>query len=761
MLRDNLFGLELDPRCVQIATFARGLQAWKAGGGWRELPVPNIACSGIPVKAPVEEWTALAGGDLQTEVTLGRLHALFANADTLGSLIDPVRATEQAGLESVDWHTIAPLVQKALTVDAGAREDPGAAVFGEAAAGIARAAEYLSGVYTLVVTNPPFLGRNRQDSHLSAYLAANYPAESIDLAFSMYRRWEDEIRAESGVRAFVLPHTWLFLGATRKFREYVLTSSRVGLLARLGAGAFSGISGEIVQVTCHVAGLASPLSMRQLDASVSSGPLAKALTLGESRLETSRQLDHLSSPDARITLSGPSNSPLLSQYAQSYAGIQTGDGPRFLRSHWEVPLPRSGWQLIQGSTTDTQLIHGGRDHIILWQDGDGDLHRFVREKLGGSTGAWIRGTELRGRRGICVNVVGLRSSLFEGNLYDCNVATIVVADARHLLAVWTYVSSEEYFEAVNSIDAKPIKTNRTLVKVPFDLDHWSRVAADRYPAGLPEPSSYHPTQWLFKGDPVGSTQPLQVAVARLLGFRWPDQLSDVLDELADPDGVVCLPAVGGEPPASERLLQLLARAYGEDWSPTVLGDLLSNVGAKPSAAGLAAWLRSGFFKDHCKLFSNRPFIWQIWDGTADGFSVLVNYHRLERRLLERLTYDYLGSWWIGRARDEVANEVPGAEKRLAAAQQLKATLQLILEGESPYDIYIRWKTLAQQPHGWEPDLDDGVRLNIRPFIAAGILRANPNINWNKDRGKDPDGSERFNDLHYTLAQKRGARGPRP
>ncbi len=202
-------------------------------------------------------------------------------------------------------------------------------------------------------------------------------------------------------------------------------------------------------------------------------------------------------------------------------------------------------------------------------------------------------------------------------------------------------------------------------------------------------------------------------------------------------------------------------AYGEDWSPTVLGDLLSNVGAKPSAAGLAAWLRSGFFKDHCKLFSNRPFIWQIWDGTADGFSVLVNYHRLERRLLERLTYDYLGSWWIGRARDEVANEVPGAEKRLAAAQQLKTTLQLILEGESPYDIYIRWKTLAQQPHGWEPDLDDGVRLNIRPFIAAGILRANPNINWNKDRGKDPDGSERFNDLHYTLAQKRGARGPRP
>ena len=51
VLRDNLFGLELDPRCVQIAMFAVALQAWKSGRGWRPLPVPNIACSGIPVRA--------------------------------------------------------------------------------------------------------------------------------------------------------------------------------------------------------------------------------------------------------------------------------------------------------------------------------------------------------------------------------------------------------------------------------------------------------------------------------------------------------------------------------------------------------------------------------------------------------------------------------------------------------------------------------------------------------------------------------------
>ena len=65
--------------------------------------------------------------------------------------------------------------------------------------------------------------------------------------------------------------------------------------------------------------------------------------------------------------------------------------------------------------------------------------------------------------------------------------------------------------------------------------------------------------------------------------------------------------------------------------------------------------------------------------------------------------------------------------------------------------------LEELPIGWEPDLNDGIRLNIRPFVTAGVLRKNPKINWNKDRGKDPDGSERLNDRPYTRAEKEAAR----
>ncbi len=97
-------------------------------------------------------------------------------------------------------------------------------------------------------------------------------------------------------------------------------------------------------------------------------------------------------------------------------------------------------------------------------------------------------------------------------------------------------------------------------------------------------------------------------------------------------------------------------------------------------------------------------------------------------------------------------------ERLAAARALQQKLELILEGEPPYDIYVRWKSLADQPIGWQPDLNDGVRLNVRPFVEAGVLRSKFNVKWDKDRGKNPDGSGRLNDLHFVNAQKLAARG---
>jgi hypothetical protein len=369
--------------------------------------------------------------------------------------------------------------------------------------------------------------------------------------------------------------------------------------------------------------------------------------------------------------------------------------------------------------------------------------------------AAVRGRQGWEKLGVAVGQMGqLPATLYEGDWTDTNVAILLPHSPRLRPAIWAFCSSPDYEAAVRDIDRAIKVTNATLVKVPFDPEHWTKIAEELYPDGLPEPYSNDPTQWLFKGGPIDSTEPLQVAVARLLGFRWPDQEPDALDELADPDGAVSISPIAGEAPAAERLRALLERAWGDAWSPGKLTELLSQAGA--GGGDLETWLRESFFASHAKLFHNRPFIWHIWDGRKDGFGVLVNYHRLDRQLLDRITHTLLGNW-IETQSDQVRKQLPGAEARLVAAQELQLRLELIAEGEPPYDIYVRWKPLSEQPIGWDPDVSDGVRLNVRPFITAGALRAKFTVNWNKDRGKDPDGSERVNDLHYTRADKLAAR----
>ena len=174
---------------------------------------------------------------------------------------------------------------------------------------------------------------------------------------------------------------------------------------------------------------------------------------------------------------------------------------------------------------------------------------------------------------------------------------------------------------------------------------------------------------------------------------------------------------------------------------------------------LEAWVRNRAFRQHCALFGQRPFLWHISDGLKDGFSVFVHYHRFDQANLRKLTYTLLGDW-LRRAKDE--NNALRYEK----GRELQQMLEKVLEGVQPYDIFVRWKSLAHQPLGWDPDLDDGVRKNIRPFIKAGVLTHDlKKILKDKDRGTDVASApwypvfngERRNDHHTTLAEKRAAR----
>jgi hypothetical protein len=803
VLRDNLHGLELDQRCVELAAFALALTAWRypGAGGYRPLPEIQVACSGLSVSVAKEEWKQLGLGRKNLALALDWLHDAFCDAPVLGSLLDPTK-TEAA--QVVPWSELSTSLGQALEQENSDAQQEVAVV----AQGLAKAASLLSGRYHWVVTNVPYLSRGKQSERLRNFCEKHYPAAKNDLATVFLDRCLG-LCDEGGSSSVVLPQNWLFLSSYRQFREKLLKGETWNLVARMGPGAFETISGEVVKAILitlthgntsdensgFFAGDVSDNFIRGLDVSEAGTAADKAKDLVDADLKSVTQAGQLDNPDARVAFEKHLSANLLNEIAHGHHGLVCGDRPRMCINFWETVERGRVWIPYCGTVRDSQF-YGGKETLLRWCEGTGAI-KELKGATNLETHAWDKW-------GVVVSAMRtLPVTLYTGMAFDNNTAVITADDLNHLAAIWCFCSSSDYNEAVREIDQSLKVTNATLVKVPFDLGHWTQVAAEQYPHGLPEPYSDDPTQWIFHGHPCGSVvwdetdkwtvhgplrtdhTVLHVAVARLLGYRWPAELDpemelaaeqrewvercDSLLGHADDDGIVCIPPVRGEAAAEERLRDLLAAAYGDEWSNQVQAELLKSV--EQPGKTLERWLRDKFFVQHCKLFQHRPFIWHIWDGLSDGFAALVNYHRLDHKNLETLIYTYLGDW-ISRQKRDIDKGVDGAREKLAAAEVLKERLELILEGEEPYDIFVRWKPLGEQPIGWNPDLNDGVRLNIRPFMTvpeikkkgAGVLHDKPNIQWKKDRGKDVEsapwyhvfGGERINDHHLSLAERREA-----
>jgi hypothetical protein len=223
---------------------------------------------------------------------------------------------------------------------------------------------------------------------------------------------------------------------------------------------------------------------------------------------------------------------------------------------------------------------------------------------------------------------------------------------------------------------------------------------------------------------------VEVATLLMLGYRWPEQDQQEAEhgpaidpDLVDEDGVIPLVACGNHATAAERIRELWGRLFGEEGASRSESEFRRWVGMT-----LDDWFRRRFFEEHTRRFKQRPIAWHL--SSPDGhFQALVLYHRLSRELLQRLRAAYAGALISElKAEREKAKGDQAKVSDLTAAiedvEEFRRTLEGIERGdEPPLRIRCRWK--GEEPDGrpgpYAPDLDDGVKVNIRPFQEAGLL----------------------------------------
>jgi hypothetical protein len=449
VLRDNLHGLELDGRCVQIAAFNVALTAWTMIGGPVALPQPHIAWVGAPPPLSRSEMAALANGDAALRGALVSLHDQFAQAPLLGSLLE-VGAVD---LLDVDLRERG---EAALAKVRGS--EPERAEGAVAARGLLDAANLLASKYVLQATNVPFLGKSKVVPELSQILSRRFAKGKADLATAMLIRMES-LAEPRGSIATVSKQEWCFLSTYALFRKSILKSQTLNFVVALGEEAWEsfGKRGPLATLSATTNSEPAPeASHFVMDTTDTEDRDEKISRIATDQPILTLQEDQVANPDSRVTTRGVSRGVLLSSYADAYQGIKTEDDGAHRRYFWEFSLTAEPWRLY-ATTVDQTCFHGGLHHVLRWgQDGE----HLARKQ----------GLSALGRRGVAVSQMRhMPVTTYMGVTFDSNVSPIVPRDPAHIMALWAFCSSPDYKAAIRRIDTKRGVTNATLVKVPFDL----------------------------------------------------------------------------------------------------------------------------------------------------------------------------------------------------------------------------------------------------------------------------------------------------
>lgn len=268
-------------------------------------------------------------------------------------------------------------------------------------------------------------------------------------------------------------------------------------------------------------------------------------------------------------------------------------------------------------------------------------------------------------------------------------------------------------------------------------------------------------------DAYGLSQETRETVLRDLGERppeivWPQMegktveqkrmehvwrlLSYVVKRIveADDDGIVPFVPLAGEAALLDRVHRELAALFpGREASQVeaeIANELKRKVAGYKRADSIREWLENVFFAYHVSLYKNRPIFWHIASsqgGAPMAFGALVHYHKFDKNRIARLRSTYLREAMDNFRREAALADKEGRtndrvewQAKLEEAQDLDRRLQWVQEGhhEGPvggnkdYRISTPWKKPHERPKGWDPDIDDGVKVNIEPLQRAGVLR---------------------------------------
>ena len=237
ILKNNLYGLDIDDRAAQLAYFAVMMKARQYDRRLLTRGIqPNIYSirESNGIQAMTIEY--FHNNDPKLRADIESIVAEMRDAKEYGSILN-ITPVDFAGL----YARFDEIREDINMMQMSAMDE---------LLPLVKCAELLAQKYDVVVTNPPYMAVSNAGAKVNDYVKKNFPDSKADL-FAVFIERCGQMAKKNGCQAMITQHAWMFLSSFEKLRTKLLAVDIVNM-AHLGARAFEEIGGEVVQTTSFV-----------------------------------------------------------------------------------------------------------------------------------------------------------------------------------------------------------------------------------------------------------------------------------------------------------------------------------------------------------------------------------------------------------------------------------------------------------------------------------------------------------------------------
>lgn len=484
ILENNLYGIDIDPRCYQLASFALTM---KARGYYRRYLRDTVNPNVIALRKYSKE-TIEAAGHWPAKSLMWQ----FENVDTIGSLLK-----------------ITPEECAAIKVENG--------IFDYESKDLKRDAEYLSRNYHCVVTNPPYLGKGFC-KELKDYVTKVYTEGKGDLMTAFMPRCVD-FCCKRGYNAMINLPSWMFLSSFIDLRKNLIEKERIASLLHLGRGIFGSDFGSVTFVLQNCKFMQKGVYRRLFDKHVEVRSVEKIKELfltKDSNIFIANQDSFMNIPgypiaywvSHKIIETFHNNLP-LSAVASPCVGLQTADNGRFVRSWFEVSLDNIGFGCASASASEAsgrkffpynkgglfRRWYGNQEFIVNWQNDGEEIRNYP--------GAVVRNPSCYFKPCVSWSKISAGKVAFryfpQGFIFDV-AGTSIFANEEELPLLTAFCNSNAIYAFLNVLSPTLNYEVGQIAKLPFPTtgtEGISDIASENISISKSDWDA-HETSWNFK-----------------------------------------------------------------------------------------------------------------------------------------------------------------------------------------------------------------------------------------------------------------------